>query len=254
MATDGSAVHAGPDEYERILTEYIREPSEEALYRLSLLSQGLIESGLGPEDIIALHFEALERLMSGQPYRERSRVSTEAQQFLLEVMITYGVRFKEFLEIKMRQALQTAEAEAARERERALDAERVGRQQDEMLAVIAHEMRTPLSAAQGNLDLAKRSLTRQDLERMLGQLDRAREAIERLSRLTADLVESSRDGNPTVTIAPLVLGEVVGQACAWAEPTALAQEVQLSAAPVDVRIVVPADADGLLSILGNLLS
>src|SRR5215208_4865962 len=180
MAIDEPAVGAGPDEYERILADYVQQPTEEALYRVSLLSQGLIESGLGPEDIIALHFEALDRLMHGQPYRERSRVNTEAQQFLLEVMITYGVRFKEYLEIKMRQALQSAEA----------------------------------AAAQGNLDLAKRSLTRQDLERMLGQLDRAREALGRLSRLTADLVESSRDGDPTLTIAPLVLGEVVGQACA----------------------------------------
>ena len=122
MATDGAAVQAGPDEYERILAEYIREPSEEALYRLSLLSQGLIESGLGPEDIIALHFETLERLMHDQPYRERARANTEAQQFLLEVMIAYGVRFKEYLEMKMRQALQSAEAEATRERERAHDA------------------------------------------------------------------------------------------------------------------------------------
>jgi two-component system, OmpR family, sensor kinase len=254
MAIDERAVGAGPDEYERILAEYIHQPTEEALYRVSLLSQQLIEGGLGPEDIIALHFEALDRLMRDRPYRERARLSTEAQQFLLEVMITYGVRFKEYLEIKMRQALQSAAAEAARERERALDAERIGRQQDEMLAVIAHEMRTPLAAAQGNLDLAKRSFTRQELERMLGQLDRAREALGRLSRLTADLVESSRDGDPSLTIAPQVLGEVVEQACAWAEPTALAEEVELSPAPAAAPIVVHADADGLLSIFGNLLS
>ena len=62
MAIDERAVGAGPDEYERILADYVRQPSEEALYRVSLLSQGLIESGLGPEDIIALHFEALDRL------------------------------------------------------------------------------------------------------------------------------------------------------------------------------------------------
>jgi signal transduction histidine kinase len=254
MATDAAAVHAGPDEYERILADYVHEPSEAALYRVSVLSQGLIQGGLGPEDIIALHFEALDRLMHDLPYRERSRVSTEAQQFLLEVMIAYGVRFKEYLEIKMRQALQSAEAEATRARERALDAERVGHQQEEMLAMIAHELRTPLTAARGNLDLAKRSLTRQDLERMAGQIERAREAIDRLSRLTADLVESSRAGDHPLSIAAQSLGRIVEQACDWAEPAAVAAGVQLNQLSMDHEIVVQADADGLLSILGNLLS
>lgn len=254
MATDDVLVEVGPEAYQQLLAGYVHQASEEALYRVSLLSQGLIESGLGPEDIIALHFEALDRLMEDWPPRERLRAGTEAQQFLLEVMIAYGVRFKEYLEVRMRQALHSAEAEAARERERALDAERVGRQQDEMLAVIAHEMRTPLAAAQGILDLAKRSLTRQELERALGQLDRAGEALGRLSRLTADLVESSRDEDPAVAITGQALGRVVEQACAWAEPTALARSVHLDAPPVDAAIAVHADADGLLSILGNLLS
>jgi len=254
MAANGITLEAGPDAYERILAGYIREPTEAALYQLSLLSQGLIESGLGPEDIIALHFEALERILRNQPYRERARANTEAQQFLLEVMIAYGVRFKEYLELKMRQALQNAETEAARERERALDAERIGRQQEEMLAVIAHELRTPLTAARGNLDLASRSLTRQDLERMAAQLGRAREAIDRLSRLTADLVESSREGDPPLAFAPQPLALVVEQACAWAEPTTVDAGVQLNRTPIDLAIVVQADADGLLSILGNLLS
>lgn len=253
-AADTTLPQAGPDEYERILAGYIRAPSEEALYQVSMLSQGLIESGLGPEDIIALHFEALERLIKDQPYRERARANTEAQQFLLEVMIAYGVRFKEYLELKMRQALQSAEAEAVRERERALDAERVGRQQEEMLAVIAHELRTPLTAARGNLDLARRSLSRQELDRMASQIERAREAIERLSRLTADLVESSRDGDPQLSITAEPLLHIVEQACTWAESTALAEGVSLQRVPSDETIVVLADADALLSILGNLLS
>ena len=254
MTVDEIATESGPDAYERILAGYISAPTEEALYRVSLLSQGLIESGLGPEDIIALHFEALERILRDHPYRERARAHTEAQQFLLEVMIAYGVRFKEYLEVKMRQTLRSAEAEAARERERALDAERIGRQQEEMLAVIAHELRTPLTAARGSLDLAKRSRSRQDLERMAGQIERAREAIERLSRLTADLVENSREGSPTLNLVVQPLGHVVEQACAWAESTAADAGVRLDRAPVAGAIVVKVDADGLLSILGNLLS
>src|SRR5205823_7179460 len=146
-----SVAAAAPEAYDQILDEYLRTHSEEALYRVSLLSQGFMESGLGPEDIIALHFEALDKILEGYSFREQARANGEAQLFLLEVMIAYGVRFKEYLELKLQEGLRDAEAQAAQERERALDAERVGRQKGEILGVIAHELRTPITAARGNL-------------------------------------------------------------------------------------------------------
>src|SRR5829696_9757229 len=51
------------DAYERILAEYLSSRGEEALYQASLLSVMCIQDGLGPEDIIALHFDCLERLV-----------------------------------------------------------------------------------------------------------------------------------------------------------------------------------------------
>src|SRR5215216_740465 len=91
----------GHETYAEILHDYLREHGEEALYRVSLLSQTLIEGGLGPEDIIALHFESLEQVTEGLSHREQLRAASDAQQFLLEVMIAYGVRFKEYLEMKL---------------------------------------------------------------------------------------------------------------------------------------------------------
>ena len=251
----GSAVpDSAPEVYAEILAEYLRTHGEAALYRVSLLSQGFIEAGLGPEDIIALHFEALERAMKGYSLREQARASVDAHQFLLEVMIAYGVRFKEYLELKLREGLRDAEAQAALERERALDAERVGRQKDETLRVIAHELRTPLTAARGHVDLARRSLARGQVERLSNLLEIAREALDRLSRLSADLVEASRGELPALGFEPLALGEIVAQACTWAEATAEASEVELSCecAAEDVR--VHGNADALLSVFGNLLS
>src|SRR6516164_1839353 len=62
---------AGPtDAYADALGEYCRERSEAALYRASLLSQTFVESGLGPEDIIALHCESLDAILSGRPALE----------------------------------------------------------------------------------------------------------------------------------------------------------------------------------------
>src|SRR5262245_32279676 len=83
------------EDYGPILGEYLREHNEAALYRAGILSHHFIESGLGPEDIIALHFDALERQLHALPYREQAHASLDAYQFLLEVMIAYGVKYKE---------------------------------------------------------------------------------------------------------------------------------------------------------------
>ncbi|MCA1668522.1 MAG: hypothetical protein LC793_14240 [Thermomicrobia bacterium] len=242
------------EEYAPLLGKYLHMHDEEALYQASLLSRTCIESGLGPEDIIALHFEGLERAMKGLSYREQARASADAHQFLLEVMIAYGVQFKDYLELKLAETLRDAEARSARERERAQEAERLEREREDILAVIAHELGTPLTAARGNIDMATRSLSHGRLDSVPRFLGTAQEAIERLSRLSADLVESSRSGRHELELSVQPLGPVVARACAWAYPSAAAKEVALvhepGEAPVDGRV----NADALLSILGNLLS
>ncbi len=55
------------DAYAPALDEYLKTHSEAALYHASLLSQRCIDSGLGPEDIIALHCEALDQVLNTYP-------------------------------------------------------------------------------------------------------------------------------------------------------------------------------------------
>ena len=59
-------------------------------------------------------------------------------------MIVYGMTYREYLEMKVRERDSVA-AEAVQER-------------TELLATVAHEMRTPLTAALGTIDLARRDL------------------------------------------------------------------------------------------------
>lgn len=243
-----------PADYGGILGSYLRTHSEEALYQASRLSQICIESGLGPEDIIALHFEALDPLLNSLPYREQARANGDAQQFLLEVMIAYGVKYKEYLELKLSQSLHDADSRAVRERERATEAERLQREKDEILAVIAHELRTPITAAKGNIELAYRVLRRGEYEPVPRLLGSAREAIERLSRLSADLVEASRGRAPRIELAPLDLGSAIVQACDWAQPAAASKGVTLSYEHEGMPLTVHANSDALLSVFGNLLS
>ncbi len=236
------------------MAEYCRERSEAALYRASLISQTFVESGLGPEDIIALHCESLDAIVRGRPARDQVAATNDAHQFLLEVMIAYGVKYKEYLELRLSQTLREAETRAERERRRVQEAERIGREKDEILAVIAHELRTPLAAARGSVDLAVRSLTHGRVDRVEPLLGATRAALDRLSRLTGDLVEASRGTPPSLDRAPQALVSIVEQAYAWALPAAAAKGVDLllEGEPTDAEVLGSADA--LLSVFGNLLS
>ncbi|HET7035905.1 MAG TPA: HAMP domain-containing sensor histidine kinase, partial [Thermomicrobiaceae bacterium] len=239
--------------YEAALDEYLQTRNEQALFRASLLSQHFVESGLGPDDIIALHFEALEHALALRVPREQARAVGDAHQFLLEVMIAYGVKYKEYLELKLRDSLREAEARAELEQQRALEAERVEREKAELLAGIAHELRTPITAAKGNLDLAVRRLSSGQTDTLAPLLGLTREALDRLSRLTGDLVQISRGEMPQLDRAPQDITEILEQACLWARPTAATKGVDLT---LETRqpILLLCNPDALLSVFGNLLS
>jgi signal transduction histidine kinase len=240
--------------YEAALQDYIDTRSESSLFRASLISQHFVEAGFGPDDIIALHFESLDGMLSGMSARAQSRAVGAAHQFLLEVMIAYGVKYKEFLELKLRESILEAEARAEIERQRVLELEHAEQEKADLLAGIAHELRTPLTAARGNLDLAVRSLRRGRTERLAPLLGSARAALDRLSRLTGDLVQVSRGDTLHLERNQVDLGAVVGQACTWVLPSANNKGVQLLTSLPDDVIRLEGNADALLSVFGNLLS
>src|SRR6478609_3835593 len=96
--------------YAPVLDDYLKTHSEASLYQASQLSEQCIAGGLGPEDIIALHCEALDQILMSYPPRTRLRASDDASQFLLEIMISYGVRYREYLELKLSESLKDAQA------------------------------------------------------------------------------------------------------------------------------------------------
>ena len=240
--------------YYEALDSYVHNLDEGSLYAASLLSEACIHSGFGPEDIVALHFESLQGVLKGFAYREQTRAMGDAHQFLLEVMIAYGVRYKEFLELKLSLGLRDAEDRVSRERDRATEAERVTAEKADLLAVIAHELCTPMTAAKGFAELAQRKLSAGKLDEASGMLRSAREAMDRLWRLTADLTEAVRSGPPTLVLSRIDLGPVIDQACAWARPSAVSKGLRLLSAPMQDGVFVMANADALLTMFGNLLA
>jgi signal transduction histidine kinase len=248
------SVDAAPDQYRIVLAEYLKTHGEDSLYRCSLLSKALVEGGLGPEDILALHLEALEMSIAELTPLEQLRATDYSHQFLLEVMIAYGVHYRQYLELRLDQATRDAEERARIDQERILEAERLGREREEILAMIAHELRTPIAAVSASIELAERFTVRGDHDQANAQLVRAREGLQRLSRLSADLVEASRGDSPLLTWAEVDVAQVIRQACDWATPAARAKGVELHLESADEALVAIANADALLSVLGNLIS
>ena len=254
IETPPGAPDTGPSgRYQTALSDFLRHHSEDALYRASLLSQEFVENGLGPEEIIALHFEQVEAALTALSPREQVHAISDAHQFLLEVMIAYGVKYREYLELRLRESLREAELRASQERQHALELEMARNEHAEILSRIAHELNTPITGAKGNLDLALRSLSRGQPERVSSYLDTARQALDRLSRLSADLVHSSH-GDVPLDRSPQQVDAILSQAATWARAAAGSKAIDLRITPGAGEARVLANADALLSIFGNLLS
>jgi PAS domain S-box-containing protein len=139
-------------------------------------------------------------------------------------------------------------------RQRAI-AEEASRMKDEFLAVLSHEMRTPLNTVLGYA----RMLRRED-QRMSGELRaRALDALERnadaLTRLVNDVLDTSRIvvGKMRLVLEPCALEDVVRDAIDTIRPTAEAKGVAIEV-NTEPGLFVTADRDRLHQVLWNLLS
>jgi signal transduction histidine kinase len=236
--------------YRASLADYLSTRGEAALYHASLLGSRFVDSGLGPEEIIAVHAEALEHAVEGLTPRQVAGAGVDGLQFLLEVMIAYGVQYQQLLEI--RAAEQAKQAEEVRRRLEAL--ERSSHVQADVLATVSHELRTPVTVVQGSLEMVSRHLARQQVERVPSFIDAARQALSRLSRLTVDLYQASRGVAPELTHTPQDLVLIATQAQAWAEGPAVEKGLSIVAELSSRPLMIMGDGDALLSVLANLVS
>jgi PAS domain S-box-containing protein len=139
-------------------------------------------------------------------------------------------------------------------RQRAI-AEEASRLKDEFLAVLSHEMRTPLNTVLGYA----RMLRRED-QRMTGELrERALDALERnadaLTRLVNDVLDTSRivTGKMRLVLEQCALEDVVRDAIDTIRPAAEAKGVAIEES-TEPGLFVTADRDRLHQVLWNLLS
>jgi PAS domain S-box-containing protein len=133
-------------------------------------------------------------------------------------------------------------------------AEQATRARDEMLGVVAHDLRNPLStitmAAQLMLDIApaERAMERKQLEIM-------RRAGERMKRLISDLLDAKRieSGGLTVDPRPEEVATVINDAVEMLRPLASSSSLQLDAAVPDGLPRVMVDPARVQQVLSNLV-
>lgn len=159
------------------------------------------------------------------------------------------------LEDQATAALELAEAARVAAEAAQLEAERVSRLGDEFLAVVSHELRSPVNAVLGWANILS-----------LGQLepDRAAQAVQAITRsaealsvLIEDLLDGARItfGALRIEVRPVELVAIVRAALAAVQPAAAAKRIHLIEPGEDTPSEpVSGDAGRLQQVVGNLLS
>jgi signal transduction histidine kinase len=127
------------------------------------------------------------------------------------------------------------------------------RLKDELISVVSHDLRTPLTSIMGYLELALADDT--DAETARDFLEVVKRNTGRLHRLVEDLLFVSRvqAGREALEIAPVDVGRLVDETVAAAVPAADAADVVLRSVVLTDDVVL-ADAHRLAEVLENLLS
>jgi PAS domain S-box-containing protein len=176
-----------------------------------------------------------------------------AGKSLLYWIMVFDATDRRRYEQELLKARRVAELATQTERLAREQAERASRAKDDFLALVSHELKTPLSAILGWTQVLKRQAGGSaDLERGLAVIERN----TRLQvRLVDDLLDMSRvvSGKLRLDVQRVDLAAVLDAAIETARPAAVARELRLSVV-ADPNILVSGDADRLQQVFWNLLS
>ena len=129
------------------------------------------------------------------------------------------------------------------------------RAKDEFLATLSHELRTPLTPIIGWTHMLQGGrLQESEFAHGLGVIE---SNAQSLTRLINDLLDMSSilSGKMSIELAPVELGEIIGEAVETIRPQAERRGVRLEVASTDgARAVVSGDRTRLVQVFWNLLS
>ncbi|MEM6401108.1 MAG: PAS domain-containing sensor histidine kinase [Cyanobacteria bacterium P01_D01_bin.116] len=185
--------------------------------------------------------------------KDGSRVPIVLGSFLLENSTNTGVSF--VLDITGRKQIEKERAQLLiSEREARKQAEAANSAKDEFVAVVSHDLRSPLNAILGWLEILRRNIDNLEMR------NQAIEIIERSARtqdiLIQDLLDISRITQNTIElkISPVNLQSIVKEEIDSIYPIAIAKNIQLESEIDSTINTTMGDANRLQQIFGNLLS
>lgn len=101
--------------YKSILEGYLHTGSEHALYEAQQFSRQLIKESMSPEEMVNLHIAVVQGLIPHLPTEVLA-----ANDFLLEVMVSYGLAYREHQSLRDRQKQLESELAVAAQMQREL--------------------------------------------------------------------------------------------------------------------------------------
>jgi signal transduction histidine kinase len=140
-----------------------------------------------------------------------------------------------------------------RERQLVQELQQLDRYKSEMISTLAHELKNPLTAIIGHLELLEAAEAGRVTAQSLAAIERG---ANRLSDLVADLLLLSKVGDPHRPLdpAPVDLSEIVTGAVELLEPHAAKQAVDIALHGTDEKVSAYGNAAELDRVVSNLVS
>jgi len=109
------AVHSEIGTYKELLKNYIETKDEKSLYKAEKVSKAFIKNNILPEEIVNIHIQALEQI-----YPNLSKELENSMNFLLEMMISYGIALQEIQTLREQQMMLKSEIDVAADMQKSL--------------------------------------------------------------------------------------------------------------------------------------
>lgn len=138
------------------------------------------------------------------------------------------------------------------ERQRRRDAELLARGREDVLGVVAHDLRNPLNAMGMSLQLLLEEAPSPERRRLL---EVATRAVKQMNRLVSDLLDTVRlqAGRISLNVESVRVNEILRQADATFRPVATQRNIDLAIETPELDAAVRADPVRVSQIVGNLL-
>ncbi len=136
------------------------------------------------------------------------------------------------------------------------EAHSLAHRQHEFVAIVSHELRSPLTSISGALEIALSEYAGRLNDKQRQYLMLARESCTALNHIVDDLLDVARaeNGGMTIQIGPVDLNRLTEQALDQYRAAALAKQIDIQFKPSESELRIAGDPERLTQVLNNLLS